>query len=67
MADHPLLALPGVGPLVTAKLLGEVGDVRRFRSADAIAMLAGVARIESRSLLANVMRAFGLRGDGLGP
>jgi len=49
VAGHPLLALPGVGPLVTAKLVGEVGDVRRFRSADAFAMLAGVAPIPASS------------------
>ena len=46
---HPLLGLPGVGPLVTATLVGEVGDVRRFRSADALAALAGVAPIPASS------------------
>ena len=46
---HPLLALPGAGALVTAKLVGEVGDVRRFRSADAFAALAGVAPIPASS------------------
>ena len=49
VADHPLRALPGAGPLVTAKLIGEVGDVHRFRSADAFAMLAGVAPIPASS------------------
>jgi len=47
--DHPLLGLPGVGPLVTAKLVGEIGDIRRFRSADALAALAGVAPIPASS------------------
>jgi transposase len=46
---HPLLGLPGAGSLVTAKLVGEVGDVRRFRSADALAALAGVAPIPASS------------------
>jgi transposase len=46
---HPLLGMPGVGPLLTAKLVGEVGDVRRFRSADALAALAGVAPIPASS------------------
>jgi len=46
---HPLLGLPGVGPLITARLVGEVGDVRRFRSADALAALAGVAPIPASS------------------
>jgi len=33
----------GVGPITAAKVLGEVGDVRRFRSKGAFAMAAGVA------------------------
>ena len=43
VVDHPLRQLWGAGPLVTAKLVGEAGDITRFRSADAFAMLAGVA------------------------
>jgi transposase len=46
---HPLLGLPGAGPLVTARLVGEVGDIRRFRSADTLAALAGVAPIPASS------------------
>lgn len=46
---HPLLGLAGVGPLITARLVGEIGDVRRFRSADALAALAGVAPIPASS------------------
>jgi transposase len=49
VAGHPLLALPGAGVLVTAKLIGESGDIRRFRSADAFAALAGVAPIPASS------------------
>jgi transposase len=49
VADHPLRSLWGAGPLVTAKLIGEIGDIRRFRSADAFAMLAGVAPIPASS------------------
>jgi transposase len=49
VADHPLRQLWGAGPLVTAKLIGEIGDIRRFRSADAFAMLAGVAPIPASS------------------
>ena len=56
VADHPLRALPGAGPLVTAKLIGEAGDVRRFRSADAFAMLAGVAPIPASSGQVSRMR-----------
>jgi transposase len=46
---HPLRSLTGAGALATAKLIGETGDVRRFRSADAFAMLAGVAPIPASS------------------
>lgn len=46
---HPLLSLAGVGPLITARLVGEIGDVGRFRSADALAALAGVAPIPASS------------------
>lgn len=49
VAGHPLLSLPGVGPLVAAKLLGEVGDPARFRSADAFAAFAGAAPIPASS------------------
>jgi transposase len=49
VAGHPLLAIPGIGTLIAAKLIGEVGDVRRFRSPDAFAALAGVAPIPASS------------------
>jgi len=49
VAGHRLLELPGVGPLVAAKLLGEIGDARRFASADAFAAFAGVAPIPASS------------------
>jgi transposase len=40
-----LLALPGCGPLTAAKLLGEVADITRFRSAAAFARYNGTAPI----------------------
>ena len=49
VAGHPLLGLPGAGPLVAAKLIGETGDINRFGSADAFAALAGVAPIPASS------------------
>ena len=48
-AGHPLLAMPGVGSLVAAKVIGETGDPTRFRSADAFAALAGVAPVPASS------------------
>jgi transposase len=56
VADHPLQAVAGAGPLTTAKIIGEAGDLRRFRSADAFAMLAGVAPIPASSGQTNRMR-----------
>ena len=46
---HPLLALPGAGPITVARLIGEAGDIRRFRTPDAFAALAGVAPIPASS------------------
>ena len=49
LGDHPLLAVPGIRALTAAKLVAETGDVGRFRSADAFAMLAGTAAIPASS------------------
>ena len=49
VAGHPLLRLPGMGSLTAARLIAEVGDIRRFRSSDALAALAGVAPIPASS------------------
>jgi transposase len=46
---HPLLALPGIRTLTAARLLFESGDIRRFRSADAFAMLSGTAPVPASS------------------
>jgi transposase len=44
-----LVEIPGVGPLIAAKILGEVGDVRRLRSKAAFAHLSGTAPIIASS------------------
>jgi transposase len=44
-----LVALPGCGPATAVKILGEVGDITRFRSDAALAMHAGVAPIPVQS------------------
>ncbi len=41
--ETPLLQVRGVGPVVAARLLGELGCVPRVRSAAALAALAGIA------------------------
>ena len=46
---HPLLELPGAGPITVARLVAEAGDMRRFRTPDAFAALAGVAPIPASS------------------
>jgi len=56
VVHHPLRSLWGAGPLATAKLLGEIGDIRRFLSADAFAMLARVAPIPASSGQVSRMR-----------
>jgi transposase len=49
IAGHPLLRLPGVGVVTAGWLVAETGDVDRFRSPAAFAMLAGVAPIPASS------------------
>jgi transposase len=44
-----LARLPGIGPLTAAKLLGETGDVRRYRSAAAFAAVSGTAPLPASS------------------
>lgn len=49
VAGHPLLRIPGAGALTAARLIAETGDVTRFRSPAAFAMLAGVVPIPASS------------------
>lgn len=49
VAGHPLLRLPGVGVHTAAWLIAEAGDIDRFASPAAFAMLAGVAPIPASS------------------
>ena len=44
-----LTALPGIGFVIAAKILGEVGDPARIRSKGAFAMLTGTAPLEASS------------------
>ena len=44
-----LVDIPGVGPLIAAKILGEVGDVRRVRSKAAFGHLSGTAPVIASS------------------
>lgn len=44
-----LTAIRGLGPLVAARILGEIGDVSRIRSKAAFASLAGTAPLKASS------------------
>lgn len=44
-----LTQIPGVGPVVAARILGEVGDPRRIRSKAAFAMICGTAPVQASS------------------
>lgn len=44
-----LLAIPGVGSLIAAKIVGEVADIRRFKSKDAFARYNGTAPLPAWS------------------
>lgn len=50
---HPdaalIRSLPGMGAVLAAEFLAEVGDIRRFRSASALAAAAGVAPVLRQS------------------
>jgi transposase len=43
-----LTELTGIGPVVAARILGEIGDVSRLRSKAALARLAGIAPCRRR-------------------
>jgi transposase len=47
--DTTLTEIPGVGPFIAAKILGEVGDVSRIRSKASFASLSGTAPLVASS------------------
>jgi len=48
-AGTTLTQIPGVGPLIAAKILGEVGEVSRIRSKAAFAVMSGTAPLLASS------------------
>jgi transposase len=48
-ADTSLTQIPGVGPFIAAKILGEVGEISRIRSKASFAMLSGTAPLIASS------------------
>jgi transposase len=47
--ETSLTSIPGVGPFIAAKILGEVGDPSRVRSKPAFAVLSGTAPLPASS------------------
>jgi transposase len=47
--DTTLTQIPGVGPFIAAKILGEVGEVSRLRSKASFALLSGTAPVIASS------------------
>jgi transposase len=48
-ADTTLTQIPGVGPFIAAKILGEVGEISRIRSKSSFAMLSRTAPLIASS------------------
>ena len=48
-AETTLTQIPGVGPFIAAKILGEVGEISRIRSKASFAMLSGTAPVIASS------------------
>jgi transposase len=64
LRNHPdgalIQSLPGMGAILTAELIAAVGDIARFRSADAMAAAAGLAPVLRQSGKSRALRrAFG--------
>ena len=47
--EYKLTSMPGIGTFVASKLIAEIGDIRRFPSADKLARFAGVAPVKFSS------------------
>lgn len=39
---HVIETIPGIGPVLAAAILGEIGDIHRFKSAKALVAFAGI-------------------------
>jgi len=55
--DYPLTSLKGINSLTAAKLITEIGDIRRFKNAKALAKYAGVAPVTYASGMTNLQMA----------
>jgi transposase len=61
--DQTLTTIPGIGPVLGATILAEIGDVRRFPSADHLVSFCGLALSESQSGQLTARRFLPRRGS----
>lgn len=58
-----LLSIPGVGPVIAAGFLGEVGDISKYRSSKEIIKLAGLNLVEISSGIKKGKKKISKRGN----
>jgi transposase len=61
--DQTLTTIPGMGPVLAATILAEIGDVHRFPSADHLVSFCGLALSESQSGQSRQRRFLSRRGS----
>lgn len=61
--EHTLTTIPGIGTVLAATILSEIGDVRRFPSSDHLVAFCGLALSESQSGQSNPRRFLSRRGS----
>lgn len=61
--DQTLTTIPGIGPVLGATILAEIGDVYRFPSADHLVSFSGLALSESQSGQSQPRRFLSRRGS----
>ena len=57
------LSMPGIGPTLAVRLVAEVGDIRRFHSANALIAYAGLDSPPHQSGTLSVKRSISKRGS----
>ena len=55
--DYPLTSIKGIDTLTCAKLISEIGDIRRFKNAKALAKYSGVAPVSYSSGMTKLQMA----------
>lgn len=63
LIQQTLTTIPGIGPVLAATILGEVGDIHRFPSADHLVSFCGLALSESQSGQSATRRFLSRRGS----